>query len=229
MLTKDILTLVNPNSLALLPFILPNGRRCEYQARVLLGGSDAAIEMTASTIDLYVDGVICEEPNGFTHFVAKYLRPLAEAYHELSNDTGATVVIVGRWHVQDVGNAHFEAYVRHVIEPDGALRSWRYDLSIFDNDDYQNGMTVIVEDEIKADLIDALNLWARNMTSPLSQKLTAYRVPLIDGVAWLSDQPDIPHIFCHFEWPSGLSRRSLEDILKLSRIEHPPILNDNSI
>ncbi|MGO4569606.1 hypothetical protein AB4Z52_32325 [Rhizobium sp. 2YAF20] len=224
MLPQNLLTLVNPSSLDHLPLALPANAKFEYQARFLPSGPDAAIELTPTVTRTYINGAVCEVENAFTFFVDNYQQSLARAYRKLAKRRSETVVLTGRWHAKSLKTAYFEAVLLHVVDVAGGVRTIRYDLEIFDNDYHQSAMGFFARGEICAAVLTALRLWSDKLTSPMKRDLTSYGAPIVDGVAWLSDDATAPPIFCHNDWPVGLSKQSLEESLKLN-----PVVKSNSL
>lgn len=179
-----------------------------YVGRYISTGPDAAIALTRSGIECFVDGEPCKTENAFTKLVGGNSSHLRGAWEDNRLQDDDTVILTGRWHRPEAdrgpfdeppltNTGRFNIYVIHVVNPEGSVTSKKFDQHILEDSSVWSDISIPVMGDINTCFLAELHEHAETMleTGTDYGLRTPFGIMLADGVAWLPSDPGSPVIF----------------------------------
>lgn len=172
----------------------------DYVGQIVLGGPDSAIEIRDQAIKLFMYGAP-NDNQAFANFVHGYDAALFQAAETLTDGNGEAVVISGKWHhVEFDCEPFFAPYIIHVCSKSGSVRSFPYDISIFDTDDADGrdiGVTINHADA--NDIIAGLRAATQTFLSSYGSSPTSSGQPRFAGILWRPKDKLSSPVYVDFE------------------------------
>ncbi|WP_430253181.1 hypothetical protein [Neorhizobium sp. DAR64872/K0K18] len=189
----------------------------DYVGQIVLGGPDSAIEIRDQAIMLFMYGAP-NDNQAFANFVHGYDAALFQEARTLTDGSGETVVISGKWHhVEFDCEPFFAPYVIHIRSANGSVRSLPYDISIFDTDEADNGRDIgVTINAVDAnDLIGGLRAATQTVLSGYGSCPTSSGHPRFAGILWRpkTDFSSPVYIDFSFDCPDGVTPKLETDEL----------------
>lgn len=157
-----------------------------YESQLLFNGPDAAIEIFEDKITAYMNGVVSENEAFLAH-VDAYEHSILEGATRLRGSIDNKVVLTGVWyHVEYDERPRFEAYIVHVVTPDGKVKSRPYREELFDHDSPEEGLVggrKFVADDA-AEAVDALGAYTEQLVKLDDQWPSNSGLKPVQGVIW---------------------------------------------
>ncbi|MDM9624552.1 hypothetical protein QTL95_01500 [Rhizobium sp. S152] len=172
----------------------------EYRGQIVLGGPDAAIEISGLNISLFMHGAPTEN-QAFKSFVDGYRKALVKLAKKLRDSPDDVVVIAGKWHhVEFHCEPLFAPYVIHIRAVDGSVRSQPYDIELFDTDDLNEGRdtTIEIDDLDQSEILEWLRCATESTLWRFGSSPTSSGHPSFSGMLWRPEDKTRSPVYIHF-------------------------------
>ena len=157
-----------------------------YESQLLFNGPDAAIEISGGKVTAYMNGTVSNNEAFLAH-VDAYEHSILEGAMRLRGSIDNKVVLTGVWyHVEYDERPRFEAYIVHVVTPDGEVKSTPYREELFDHDSPEEGLVggrEFVADDA-AEAVDALGAYTEQLVKLDDQWPSNSGLKPVQGVIW---------------------------------------------
>ncbi|WP_075292992.1 hypothetical protein [Pararhizobium arenae] len=160
-----------------------------YKGQLVFSGPDAAIEIRGSMIRGYIDGAPSHPEGQLAAMIDNYDRSILRGARALRRDKADTVILSGKWHhIEFDEEPRFEAYLVHVVSPEGAVSTRRYRSEIFDWDDpglnNGGGFGYTLRGQPDEDPGTLRHLAARKLGGGRRFRYGPGGLPALDGILW---------------------------------------------